>query len=98
MNILRTYLDYKPLRTFLLAGSAVSVLGFLVGLRVFFHFILTGSVSPYIPSAILTAVLLIIGFQIMLLGLIADMVGRERKLIEDIIYQLKKKDLEGDKS
>jgi hypothetical protein len=34
----------------------------------------------------------------MLLGLIADMVGRERKIIEDVLYKLKKKDLENGKS
>ena len=49
-------------------------------------------VSPYLPSAVLSGVLLIIGFQIMVLGLIADMVGSNRKLMEEIIYKMNKKE------
>jgi len=89
LTILRTYRDYKPLRTFLLIGGVMSVIGFIVGLRVLIHFLMTGVVTPYLPSAILTAVLLIVGFQIMVLGLIADMIGINRRLMEEIIYKIK---------
>jgi MFS superfamily sulfate permease-like transporter len=50
-------------------------------------------VTPYIPSAILTAVLLIVGFQVVILALIADMIGNSRKVQEEILYLLKKKNL-----
>jgi len=89
LTILRTYRDYSPLRTFLLIGGILSLIGLVVGLRVLVHFFLTGAVSPYIPSAILTVVLLIVGFQIMILGLIGDMVTSNRRLLEEIIYRLK---------
>ena len=92
LTIIRTYRDYKPLRTFLFIGGSIFLIGFLIGLRVLIRFLSTGMVSPYLPSAVLSGVLLIIGFQIMVLGLIADMVGSNRKLMEEIIYKLHKKE------
>jgi glycosyltransferase involved in cell wall biosynthesis len=89
LTILRTYINYRPLRTFLTIGGALSLIGAIIGLRVLIHFFLTGMVSPYIPSAILTAILVIVGFQIIVLGLIADMIGAEGKLMEEILYRLK---------
>jgi glycosyltransferase involved in cell wall biosynthesis len=90
LTILRTYINYKPLRTFLIIGGALSLIGVIIGLRVLIHFLLTGLVSPYIPSAILTAILVIVGFQIIVLGLVADMIGAERRLMEEVLYKLKK--------
>lgn len=90
VTILRTYLDYRPLKVFLVIGGLVFILGVAIGLRVLVHFYETGGVSPYMPSAILTAVLLILGFQIIVMGLIAAMVGANRKIQEEILYRLKK--------
>ena len=90
INILRTYRDYQPLRIFLIIGGIISLLGFAVGLRVLLHYLSTGMVGPYLPSAILTAVLLIVGFQVIIFGIIADMMGSNRKIQEEILYFLKK--------
>ena len=94
INILRTYRDYEPLRTFLIIGGVISLLGFAVGLRVLIQYLTTGMVGPYLPSAILTAVLLILGFQVIILGIIADMVGNNRKIQEEILYFLKKRQIQ----
>jgi len=94
LTILKTYRDYKPLRTFLLIGGFIILIGLAFGLRVLIHYLNTGMVTPHIPSAILTAVLLIVGFQVVILALIADMIGSSRKVQEEILYMLKKKDSE----
>jgi glycosyltransferase involved in cell wall biosynthesis len=94
LTIMRTYRDYKPLRTFLFIGGSMFFIGLLIGLRVLLHFFATGTVTPYLPSAVLTGVLLIIGFQIMVLGLIADMIGTNRRIMEEIVYRSKKKRVE----
>ena len=92
ITILKTYRDYKPLRTFTFIGGILSIAGFITGLRVLIHWIKTGMVTPYMPTAILTAVLLIIGFQVIVLGLIADMVGSNRKRLDEILYRQRNSD------
>ena len=38
-------------------------------------------------SLLLAAVLLIVGFQVMLMGLVADVISANRKLLEDLLYR-----------
>jgi len=89
VTVLLTYLNYKPLKTFLLLGFGVLLIGFLFGFRVLVHFLLTGSVTPYLPSAILAAVLVMFGFQVMMMGLFASMVKSSRELTEKLLYRIK---------
>jgi len=91
LTVLLTYLNYRPLKTFIYMGLSLMAVGILAGLRVMAHYLLTGSVTPYLPSAILTAILLIVGFQVSILGLYAEMIRTNRELLEDILYKLKEK-------
>jgi glycosyltransferase involved in cell wall biosynthesis len=90
ITILRTYLSYKPLKVFVFTGGLIVLLGLTVGLRVILHYIKTGAVGPYIPSAILTVLLTIVGFLTIMLGLIADMIRMNRELHEEILYNLRR--------
>lgn len=89
LTILLTYLNYKPLKAFLFIGLLITFIGFLFGFRVLIHFLKTGFVTPYVPSAILTAILIIVGFQVIILGLFATMIRSNRELIERILYKTK---------
>lgn len=88
--ILRTYRDYNALRVFAFIGGLMILLGIIFGSRVLIHFAMTGMVSPYYPSAVLSGFLVIIGFQIIVFGLIADMVGKIREVMEEILVKIKK--------
>jgi glycosyltransferase involved in cell wall biosynthesis len=88
-SVIRTYTVYQPLKVFSFLGLAIFFLGALGGLR-FTYYFLQGRGTGHIQSLILSAVLLIIGFQILVLGLVADLIAMNRKLIEDINYKLKK--------
>ena len=55
------------------------------------HYLSTGLVSPYIPTAILTAILMIVGFQVVMMGLIADSINADRRTMEKILYLMKKR-------
>jgi glycosyltransferase involved in cell wall biosynthesis len=90
LTILSTYVYYKPLRTFFLVGLALVLLGLIVGLRVLVHFLSTGMVSPYVPSAILTAILCIVGFQLVMLGLIGNAISANIRINEECLYNVKK--------
>ncbi|MFQ5951169.1 MAG: glycosyltransferase family 2 protein [Candidatus Geothermarchaeales archaeon] len=91
MTTLTTYLNYKPLRFFLAIGAIVILVGLITGFRVLIHFVMTGMVQPFLPTAILTAVLIIVGVQIVTLGLFAEMIKSNREITEEIIYELRRR-------
>jgi glycosyltransferase involved in cell wall biosynthesis len=43
----------------------------------------------YVQSLIFSAVLMIVGIQVMLIGLLADLISANRKLIEDLLYRVR---------
>lgn len=89
LTIVRISLTYRPLRSFAILGSVPFVVGFGLGLRWLF-FLLIGSERTRIPSLILAAILMIIGFQLWILGLVAELLGVNRKLLEDIQLRLRR--------
>jgi len=87
--ILLALRDLKPLSFFGWIGIFTSLLG-LAGIGfVFVHWLLTSKTSPYQSLLLAGAVLLIVGFLLIVLALIADMMGRIRKNQENILYMLK---------
>lgn len=73
-TIVRIYTMYRPMKVFILAGAASLLSGLLLGLR-FLYFYVSGSGNGHIQSLILSAVLMIVGFQLGTLGLIADLIS-----------------------
>jgi hypothetical protein len=92
-TILATYLNYKPLKVFFFIGGFLIFIGLVFGTRVLVHFMSTGMVAPYVPSAILSALLLIIGFQVMIIGMIAELIKRNRLVQEELLYEQRKQRL-----
>jgi glycosyltransferase involved in cell wall biosynthesis len=90
LTILRIFITYKPLRFFTLAGSVPFFLGTLIGLRWLYYFIVEESTRTRIPSLILAAILILIGVQLFIFGIIADIVAVNRKLLEDIQQRVKR--------
>jgi glycosyltransferase involved in cell wall biosynthesis len=92
-TILRLYLVYQPLKTFSLVSLLFLVPGLLIGAR-FLYFFIAGTGAGHIQSLILAAILLIVGFQVFILGLVADLLGANRRLLEDALYRVRKIELE----
>jgi UPF0716 family protein affecting phage T7 exclusion len=65
------------------------ILGTILVLR-FFYYYFAGSGSGHVQSLIIAAVLLIVGFQTMLIGLLADLIGFNRKILEEVLYRLRR--------
>ncbi len=93
VTLARSYTMYQPLRVFSYLGAIVMGLGALLSLRFFYSFIVDPGVSRHIQSLIVAAVLFIIGFQIMVIGLLADIISANRLLLEDILFRVKKMEL-----
>jgi len=72
-TILRAYTMYRPLRFFTILGTIVTALGSILGVR-YIYYVIIGLGGGKVQSLILAAVLMIIGFQIFLIGLLADLI------------------------
>ena len=88
-TIFRIYTLYEPLRTLFYIGGVIGLVGILGVLR-FLFFFFTGSGDGHIQSLVLSGVFLIIGFQVWMLGIIADLISVNRRLGEEILYRTKK--------
>jgi len=84
ITILRMYVTYEPLRVLCGAGAFLFGLGSLIGLR-FLYYYLTEGGHGHIQSLILAAILLVIGFQVGVLGIIADLSATNRRLLEELL-------------
>ena len=93
VTIVRFYTMYRPLRVFVLAGGTFIAGGIALGLRFLYLFWQTGGATGNIQSLILAAILIIVGFQICLIGLIADMVQLNRKLAEEALFRMRRLEL-----
>lgn len=89
-TIVRIYAMYEPLKVFSYIGIAVFSVGFIIALRFVYLYLtsFTGG-GRYIQSLIFAAVLMIVGFQVVLIGLLADVMSANRKLLEDVLYRVR---------
>jgi len=91
-TIFRIYTMYEPLKVFSYAGGVVFFAGFLLSAR-FLYFYIQGQGGGHIQSLILSAVLMLLGFQVGMLGALADLIAGHRRLTEDTLYRVKKLEL-----
>jgi glycosyltransferase involved in cell wall biosynthesis len=91
-TILRAYTLYRPLRVFLTLGLLLIVLGSVPGLR-YLYLLATGQGVGHVQSLILAAILLVVGFQVALIGLVADLMSSSHKILEEVVYRLRKLEL-----
>ena len=88
ITMLKVYSMYRPLRLFTIAGGATFILVFAIGCRYLFFFFI-GQTEGHIQSLILSAILLIVGFQIIMMGIAAELISVNRQLLEDIQLRIK---------
>lgn len=92
--IVRAFMMYKPLRFFIIIGLIPFLIGLCLGAR-FLVYYFAGAGGGHIQSLILAAVLLLIGWQTIMIGLLADLIAANRKLLQDIQYRVKDMELRG---
>ena len=88
-TILRIFMSYSPLRFFIALGSVPFVLGLVLMARwLLIH--LSGTSKTHVPSLVVAAVLLLSGVQLVIVGLVADLLSVNRKLLEDIQLRMRR--------
>ncbi len=96
LTIIRAFMMYKPLQYFTIIGSIFGLAGMLIGLR-FLIFVFQGTSAGHVQSLILASMLIIIGVQSLVVGMQADLISANRKLLEDIQYHVRNLDYEREK-
>lgn len=94
ITILRAYLMYLPMKAFTLISVVPFLLGLLIDIR-YLVLMLTGNGAGHTQSLILGSTLIMVGFMTFMIGLLADLLARNRKLLEDIQYHVRKMDYDG---
>jgi glycosyltransferase involved in cell wall biosynthesis len=89
VTILRVFLMYESLRVFLLLGTLPFLAGVLLLCR-FLYFYAIGDGAGHIQSLILASILVVLGFLTFLLGLLGDLIAKNRHLSEETNYRLKR--------
>lgn len=87
--IIRSFLMYKPLAFFGTAGLAILSLGVLIGMR-FLVFFMQGTGGGHVQSLLLAVCFILMGMQSIMIGLQADTIAANRKILEDIQYHVRK--------
>jgi glycosyltransferase involved in cell wall biosynthesis len=93
-TLVRIYTMYEPLKVFTYIGSLVFGAGLVLVARFLYSYFSAGYEPGKIQSLILAAVLMIVGFQVVLIGLVADVISGSRKLLEDLLYRVRRMELE----
>jgi glycosyltransferase involved in cell wall biosynthesis len=91
-TIVRIYAMYEPLKVFTYLGLSVFGAGLLLGVRLIYYYF-QYEAGKHIPSAIAAALLMILGFMVLVIGLLADVISGNRKLLEDLLYRVRSLEL-----
>ena len=91
LAIVRAFIMYKPLKFFTIVGLIPFILGTGIGIR-YIVLLITGNVGGHVQSLILASILILMGFMTIIIGLQADIIAKNRKLLEDIQYHVRKLD------
>lgn len=94
LTIIRAYLMYKPLRFFTFVGLLPFVIGLGLGIR-YIVFMCMGMSGGHIQSLILASTLLLLGVMCWMIGIQADMIAANRKILEEIQYRVRRRDGNG---
>jgi glycosyltransferase involved in cell wall biosynthesis len=88
VTILRVFAIYRPLKLFMWPGIVLLIGGFLAGLR-FIYFLFTSGGDGHVQSVIFSSMCLVLGTLLVMMGLLADLIATNRKLLEKIQYRVR---------
>lgn len=96
LTIIRAYLMYKPLRFFSVLGCVPFAMGMILGIR-FLFLLLKGGGQGNIQSLILCSMLILIAGMIWVIGLLADVIAANRKILQELQKRIRKLDYNSEK-
>jgi glycosyltransferase involved in cell wall biosynthesis len=91
-TIVRAFATYRPLAVFFTLGALLILLG-SVGIGRFVYYYITEGGGGHVQSLVLSAAVFVVGFQVLLIGLLADLVAANRRLTEEALVRLRRLEL-----
>lgn len=88
-NIISVVIVYRPFPTFAILSAVIGTPAALLSLR-FIYFYLSGDGSGHIQSLIFSAIGFTLAGLLLVLGVIAGLIGRNREVTEELLYLQKK--------
>ncbi|MCX7512890.1 glycosyltransferase family 2 protein [Frateuria hangzhouensis] len=88
LTIFRVFVIYRPMTLFLWVGSLFMLAGAIGGLRFLYYYMADGG-EGHVQSVILTSLCITLGMLLYMMGLVADLIATNRKLLERVHLQLK---------
>ncbi|MBQ7463267.1 MAG: glycosyltransferase family 2 protein, partial [Lachnospiraceae bacterium] len=95
LTIIRAFMMYKPLVFFLICGSIPFGIGAVMIIR-FLIFFAKGNGMGHIQSLVVASMLVMMGFMTFILGLQADIIAANRKLLEDVQFRIRRMEIGGE--
>ncbi|MCZ6699408.1 MAG: glycosyltransferase family 2 protein, partial [Planctomycetota bacterium] len=92
--MVRVYSSYRAMKMFAMCGLVSFGAGVAIGMRFLYYFFFTEESDVHVQSLILAAILLLAGFQMILTGIVADLINSSRATLEDVSYRLRRMELE----
>lgn len=93
LTIIRSYIMYKPLQFFVMLGSVPVIAGLILGIRFLVRFFM-GNGGGNVQSLILVSLLITIGVLMWVIGILADTIAANRKIMQDVQMRVRKMDYE----
>lgn len=89
LTILRVLMIYRPLKIYLATGILIGSVGLIAGLR-YLYFFLSGDGAGHIQSVVLATLCILLGSLVCMMGIIADLIATNRKLLERINWRIQR--------
>jgi glycosyltransferase involved in cell wall biosynthesis len=90
-TILRVFVIYRPLTLFIWISAVLTAAGLALGVR-YLTFFAAGDGSGHVQSLILAALCIMLGAMSFMIGLVADLISTNRKLMEKVDLRLQRLD------
>lgn len=95
LNVMvRVFMTYRPFRFFAIPGIVIGSLGTILLVR-FLYFFFTGDGRGHVQSVVIGSMLAAIGFALVIVGLVADLISVNRQLLEDLDWRMRRIEHDG---
>jgi glycosyltransferase involved in cell wall biosynthesis len=95
-SIARIVVLYNPLRIFLRVGAVPLVAGIALLIRFLYYFLSGHSPAGHVQSLLLAVILIVVGAQVWVVGIVADLIAVNRRLLEEAVRHQRNQSLVSD--